>query len=70
MTTLVTGSAGFIGFHVCERLIRKGHKVVGFDNLNTYYDIKLKESRLSKLLKESKNESGEFFFVKRPPIAL
>ena len=64
MTTLVTGAAGFIGFHICEKLIRNGHEVIGFDNLNSYYDIKLKEFRLSKLLKESKNKSGGFVFVK------
>ena len=56
MTILVTGAAGFIGFHVCKKLIHKGHEVVGFDNLNTYYDIKLKEARLSILEKISQNQ--------------
>ena len=49
MTYLVTGAAGFIGFHVSERLLKGGHSVLGVDNLNDYYDIRLKESRLTKL---------------------
>lgn len=49
-TVLVTGAAGFIGFHLCERLLREGISVVGVDNLNAYYDVKLKEDRLSRLL--------------------
>ena len=46
---LVTGAAGFIGFHLAERLLRDGVPVVGIDNLNPYYDPKLKESRLNML---------------------
>tara|TARA_B100001093_G_scaffold519713_1_gene610017 strand:- start:5165 stop:6181 length:1017 start_codon:yes stop_codon:yes gene_type:complete len=49
---LVTGSAGFIGFHLSKSLLNKGHKVVGVDNLNNYYDISLKQSR-NKILLES-----------------
>ena len=49
MTILVTGAAGFIGFHLCKRLLRNGVNVIGFDNLNNYYDQKLKISRLEKL---------------------
>ncbi len=48
---LVTGAAGFIGFHVCQRLLRDGHIVHGLDNLNDYYDVRIKEARL-KLLRE------------------
>jgi len=50
---LVTGAAGFIGFHLSIELCRLGETVVGIDNLNDYYDITLKESRLSILEKES-----------------
>jgi UDP-glucuronate 4-epimerase len=46
---LVTGVAGFIGFHVAERLLAEGHAVAGIDNLNPYYDPKLKEARLARL---------------------
>ena len=42
---LVTGSAGFIGFHLCKRLLEEGFNVVGIDNLNPYYDTNLKEKR-------------------------
>ena len=48
---LVTGAAGFIGFHVCQRLLRDGQVVHGLDNLNDYYDVRIKEARL-KLLRE------------------
>lgn len=44
---LVTGAAGFIGFHLSKRLLEAGHQVVGLDNLNDYYDVGLKESRLA-----------------------
>lgn len=44
---LVTGAAGFIGFHLCKVLCNKGYKVTGIDNLNDYYDVNLKKSRLS-----------------------
>jgi len=51
MTTpvLVTGAAGFIGFHVSDRLCREGYAVTGIDNLNDYYDVSLKEARLDQL---------------------
>lgn len=49
MTILVTGAAGFIGMHVCERLLQRGERVLGIDNLNDYYDPKLKEARLEAL---------------------
>ncbi|CAA7614539.1 Uncharacterized 37.6 kDa protein in cld 5'region [Candidatus Terasakiella magnetica] len=52
MTVLVTGAAGFIGFHTCQRLLARGDRVVGVDNLNPYYDVKLKETRLAKLAEQ------------------
>ena len=55
----ITGSSGFIGFHVAKRYLDKGFKVYGFDSMNNYYDVKLKRSRLN-ILKKYKN----FFFTK------
>ena len=49
MKVLVTGAAGFIGMHCIERLLARGDHVVGIDNLNDYYDVALKESRLSRI---------------------
>ncbi len=49
MKCLVTGAAGFIGMHVCERLLARGDAVIGVDNLNDYYDVSLKEARLARL---------------------
>mgnify|MGYP001132878601 FL=1 len=46
---LVTGAAGFIGYHLCEALIKQGHRVTGLDNINDYYDVNLKYARLSEL---------------------
>jgi UDP-glucuronate 4-epimerase len=51
MKILVTGAAGFIASRVCEMLLEKGEQVVGLDNMNDYYDVRLKEYRLKKLLK-------------------
>lgn len=50
-TVIVTGSAGFIGFHICEKLLREGWKVIGLDSLNDFYDVYLKKSREKILLK-------------------
>ncbi len=49
MHVLVTGAAGFIGFHVSQRLLARGDTVVGIDNLNAYYDVRLKHDRLARL---------------------
>ncbi len=49
MTILVTGVAGFIGFHVAARLLTRGESVVGIDNLNDYYSVRLKQDRLANL---------------------
>lgn len=49
MSILLTGAAGFIGFHVTKALLERGDRVVGIDNLNDYYDVRLKEARLNEL---------------------
>ncbi|ALV92101.1 MULTISPECIES: NAD-dependent epimerase [Pantoea] len=59
MKFLVTGAAGFIGFHVSQRLLAAGHQVVGIDNLNDYYDVSLKQARLDQIL-----QHPEFIFIK------
>jgi UDP-glucuronate 4-epimerase len=59
MKILVTGAAGFIGFHVSQRLLARGDEVIGLDNLNAYYDPRLKEERLRQL----RDQAG-FEFVK------
>ena len=46
---LVTGAAGFIGFHLSQYLLGRGDRVVGLDNLNDYYDVTLKQARLAQL---------------------
>lgn len=71
---LVTGAAGFIGFHLCKNLIQKGFSVVGIDNINNYYDVNLKYARLRELgilndnskvfLKKSFNTNRSFEFVR------
>jgi len=49
MVIIVTGAAGFIGFHVSLALLKQGHTIIGIDNLNAYYDVKLKQDRLASL---------------------
>jgi len=58
MNFLVTGAAGFIGFHVSQRLLAAGHQVVGIDNLNDYYDVNLKHARLDLI-----NTDSGFTFI-------
>jgi len=58
---LVTGVAGFIGFHICKELLEEGYFVIGLDNLNNYYDVNLKKARLNELKKKSKSN---FLFIK------
>lgn len=74
MKVLVTGSAGFIGFHLCQKLISDGHEVFGIDNLNSYYDVNLKNARLIEagfdikqletLKKISSKKNENYFFQK------
>ena len=59
MKIFVTGSSGFIGFHLSKKLLEKGHSVHGFDSMNKYYDVKIKNERL-KILKQY----NKFFFTK------
>ena len=54
MRILVTGAAGFIGYHLSEKLLARGDTVVGLDNLNDYYDVRLKEARLARLKTQPK----------------
>ena len=49
MKHLITGTAGFIGFHLAKRLLERGEEVVGFDNVNDYYSVELKRDRLAQL---------------------
>ena len=52
----ITGSSGFIGFHLAKKFLDQGHDVHGFDSMNNYYDVNLKKSRLS-ILRRYKNFS-------------
>ncbi len=63
MTTIVTGAAGFIGFHVVNTLLARDETVIGLDNVNDYYDVALKEARLAQL------EADERFTLARVDIA-
>lgn len=65
---LVTGAAGFIGFHVCRKLLERGDSVVGLDNINTYYDTALKYGRLSELgIAQEETDWYKFTESKRYP---
>ncbi len=58
-THLVTGTAGFIGYHLAERLLTRGDRVVGFDNVNDYYSVDLKRDRLARLSRHASFENVE-----------
>ena len=64
MKVLVTGNAGFIGFHTARRLIERGDEVVGFDVVNDYYDPTLKEARLAELERIAAERGSRYAFVR------
>lgn len=64
MKILVTGNAGFIGYHVAKALMARGDSVVGFDNVNDYYEVALKESRLALLEEKAAIGGGDYTFVR------
>lgn len=64
MKILVTGNAGFIGFHTVKQLLERGDQVVGFDSVNDYYDVSIKEARL-KILEETATQTGsDYTFIR------
>lgn len=69
MKFLVTGAAGFIGFHVSERLLEAGYQVIGIDNLNDYYDVNLKLARLELLKKHTHFRFDKIDLADREAIA-
>tara|TARA_B100000212_G_scaffold195672_1_gene147647 strand:+ start:1297 stop:2334 length:1038 start_codon:yes stop_codon:yes gene_type:complete len=64
MKVLVTGAAGFIGFHICKKLINNNITVIGLDNINDYYDTDLKLNRINELTKIASIQGIEFVFSK------
>ena len=64
MSILVTGAAGFIGFHLCKKLIENKLEVIGFDNINDYYDVNLKLDRINFLNEIAKKNKVIFNFIK------
>jgi UDP-glucuronate 4-epimerase len=69
MTTLVTGSAGFIGFHLARRLLERGDEVVGLDDLNAYYDPALKAARLAILERDAGYRHAKVDLADRDAVA-
>ncbi len=63
MKVFVTGAAGFIGSHLSERLIGDGHSVIGFDNLDSFYDPAIKRGNLEEISRTAREASGKFEFV-------
>ena len=65
MKILVTGHAGFIGFHMAKKLLERGDGVVGFDVVNDYYDPRLKEARLELLQKVADELSSDYVSIRK-----
>ena len=63
MQILVTGCAGFIGSHLCESLLSLGHNVIGLDNLNNFYDPKIKKNNLLAIEKLALQTNNPFHFI-------
>lgn len=70
MKVLITGCAGFIGFHLSNQLLKKNIEVVGIDNLNSYYDVSLKKNRLKKLKKYNKFNFYKFDLINKNKLNL
>lgn len=68
MHILVTGAAGFIGYHLCEKFLARGDAVTGLDNLNDYYDVSLKEARLANLAGQDGFEFTKLDLCDRPAL--
>ncbi|MBE0505960.1 MAG: NAD-dependent epimerase [Marinospirillum sp.] len=64
MKTLVTGNAGFIGFHTVKQLLERGDEVVGFDSVNDYYDVTIKEARLKLLAETAAKTGSNYTFIR------
>ena len=64
MNIFVTGAAGFIGFSLCNKLLDYEDDIIGIDNLNPYYEVKLKEARITNLKEKAKNLNKKFIFIK------
>jgi UDP-glucuronate 4-epimerase len=69
LKVLVTGCAGFIGMHVCQKLLARGDEIVGIDNLNDYYDVRLKEARLTQLTPSAKFSFARLDIADRETLA-
>ena len=68
MRVLVTGSAGFIGFHLCRRLLAEGHEVVGLDGMTDYYDPALKRARHTALMTSNHFQAHQIMLEDAPAL--